>query len=52
MKHLQYTYETPETLETRLQHACISNILIYFCDIQMKQLQHTSETDETFGTYT
>jgi hypothetical protein len=27
-------------------------IQIYFCNTQMKLLQHTSETDETFRTYT
>jgi hypothetical protein len=25
---------------------------IYFCNTQIKQLQHTSETNEAFGTYT
>jgi hypothetical protein len=35
MKHLQYTYETPETLEryTCMQRACICNIQILFCNI-------------------
>jgi hypothetical protein len=27
-------------------------IQIYFCNTQMKQLQHTPKTDETLGTYT
>jgi len=36
----------------RLQHACLCNIRIYFCNIWIKNLQHTSETDETFGTNT
>jgi hypothetical protein len=44
---MQHTYETPETLET---YTC--NIQIYFCHIQMKHLQHMSDTDETFGIYT
>jgi hypothetical protein len=30
----------------RLQHACICNIQIYFCNIEMKHLQHTSETNK------
>jgi hypothetical protein len=34
-----------------LQHACICNIQIYFCNIHIKHLKHTSGTDETFGTY-
>jgi hypothetical protein len=42
IKHLQHTYETPETLESyALQHACI-------CNIQIKLLQYTFETDEIF----
>jgi hypothetical protein len=32
--------------------AYICNIQIYFCNIHIKHLQHTSETDETFRTYT
>jgi hypothetical protein len=40
MKHLKHT----------LQHASIHNIQIYFCNIQMKHLQHMSDIDETFGT--
>ena len=53
MKHLQYMYETPETLRNIcLQHAGICNIQIYFCNIQIKHLQHKSGIDKTFGTYT
>jgi len=39
------------TWNIRLQHVCICNIQIYFCNIKMKHLQCTSETYETFGTY-
>jgi hypothetical protein len=39
MKHLQHTYETPETLETCM----LCNIQIYFCNIQIKHLKHTPE---------
>jgi hypothetical protein len=38
----KHTYETPEnTWNICLQHACI-------CNIQIKHLQHSSKTDETF----
>jgi hypothetical protein len=30
---------------------CVQHTPIYFCNIQMKHLQHTSKTDETFRTY-
>jgi hypothetical protein len=36
MKHLQQTHETLKKI--RLQHACMCNIQIYFCNIQMKIL--------------
>jgi hypothetical protein len=32
-------------------HCNIYNILIYFCNIHLKQLQHTSKTSETLKTY-
>ncbi|CAN6225887.1 unnamed protein product [Urochloa humidicola] len=36
-----------------LQHACETcNIQIYFCNIQMKQLQYSSKTSATRETYT
>jgi hypothetical protein len=37
--------ETPETL------AYICNIQIYFCNVQIKHLQRTSETEHTLKTY-
>jgi hypothetical protein len=37
LKHLQH-----------MQH--VQHPLIYFCNIKMKQLQHTSETSKTFET--
>jgi hypothetical protein len=51
---LQHTSEnTDETLETDLiyNHCNICNISIYFCNIRMKQLQHTYKTLETHETY-
>jgi hypothetical protein len=45
MKHLE------QTLATYIYSHCnIRNILIYFCNIHMKYLQHTSETSETLET--
>jgi hypothetical protein len=32
-------------------HCNMCNIMIYFCNINMKQLQHTSETSEAIETY-
>jgi hypothetical protein len=46
IKHLE------QTLTTYVYSHCnICNIPIYFCNIHIKQLQHTSETSETFKTY-
>ena len=46
MKHWE------QTLATYIYNHCnICNILIYFCDICMKHLQHTSETSEILKTY-
>jgi hypothetical protein len=42
-----------QKLATYMHNHCnISNILIYFCNIYMKPLQHTSETSKTLETYT
>jgi hypothetical protein len=50
MIHLQrYVWNTWNICS---QHACICNIQIYFCNIQIKHLQHLSATNEIFGTYT
>ena len=51
LKHLQHT-QHPDLL---LQHvseilATYATSLIYFCNIHMKQLQHTSETSKTLET--
>jgi hypothetical protein len=47
---------TPRPNVSSLQHwtyhCNICNIQFYFCIIEMKHLQHMSETYETFGTYT
>jgi hypothetical protein len=46
MKHLE------QTLVTYVYSHCnIYNIPIYFCNISMAHLQHTSETSETFEIY-
>jgi hypothetical protein len=29
----------------------MQHLLVYFCNIHMKQMQHTSETSETLETY-
>ena len=56
-KRLQHTSENrPNILKKRLQHAfetlaTYATSPIYFCNIKMKQLQHTSETSETNETY-
>jgi hypothetical protein len=39
MKHLEHTIETYV-----YSHCNMCNILIYFCNIDIKQLQHISET--------
>jgi hypothetical protein len=43
MKHLEEMFATYV-----YSHCNIFNILIYFCNIQIKHLQHTSETLETY----
>ena len=49
-KHLQHTYETPETLKNiRLQHAYYATFQIYFCNIQMKHLKYMFETPKTYA---
>jgi hypothetical protein len=45
MKHLKYTLET-----CVYSHINICNIETYFCNIQIKHLQHKSETSETLET--
>ena len=41
-----------QTLATYMYSHCnMCNIPIYFCNIYMKQLQHTSETSETLDTH-
>jgi hypothetical protein len=40
---------TGETLVTDLYSIC--NILLYFCNIHLKHLQHTSKTYKTLETY-
>jgi hypothetical protein len=45
MKHLK-------TLEIFVCNMHVYATFIYFYNIQIKHLQHTSGTDETFGTYT
>jgi hypothetical protein len=45
MKHLK-------TLEIYVCNMHVYATFIYFCNIQIKHLQHTSGTDEIFGTYT
>jgi hypothetical protein len=47
MKHLESILETYV-----YSHCNICNILIYFCNIDEKHLQHTSKTSETLETYT
>jgi hypothetical protein len=43
-KHLQLMFEIDETLETCMyNHINICNIYIYFCNIQIKHLQHKFE---------
>jgi hypothetical protein len=47
-KHLQHSSRTYETLENTLEtyvysHYNMCNIPIYFCNIDIQQLQHTSE---------
>jgi hypothetical protein len=54
MKHLRHVseilatcvYKTDKTVGIDAYNKC--NILIYFCNICMKQLKHTSETTETY----
>jgi hypothetical protein len=47
MKHLE------QTLATYVYSHCnICNIPIYFYNIHMKHLQHTSESSKTLETYT
>jgi hypothetical protein len=46
MKHLKHTLET-----YMYNHCHMSNILIYFCNIGIKHLQHVSKTSETLETY-
>jgi hypothetical protein len=46
MKYLGHTLETYV-----YSHCNICNIPIYFCNIDKKHLQHTSETHETFEAY-
>ena len=46
MKHLEHTLETYV-----YSHCNMNNILIYFCNIKMKHLQHQDETSETLETY-
>jgi hypothetical protein len=46
MKHLEQTLVT-----YMYSHCNICNIPIYFCNISMTHLQHTSETSETFEIY-
>ena len=52
-KHLDETtcYIRMKTFET-LVYIYIYNIQIYFCNIQINHLQHTSKTDKIFRTYT
>jgi hypothetical protein len=54
VKHIQYPLQhmsenTDETLETYICNIC--NIPIYFSDIRLKYLQHTSEISETVEIY-
>ena len=44
MKHLEQTHAT---YVYRHCHKC--NIMISFCNIHMKHLQHTSKTSETYA---
>jgi hypothetical protein len=44
MKHLEYTLET-----YMYKHCHMCNIPIYFCNIDIKHLQHTFETLETYA---
>jgi hypothetical protein len=46
MKHLEHTLETYV-----YSHFNMCNILIYFCNINIKHLQYTSETSKTLETY-
>ena len=46
IKHLEHTLETYV-----YSHCNMCNILIYFCNIKMKYLQHPDETSEIFETY-
>ena len=46
MKHLE------QTLATYVYNHCnICNVLIYFCNIYMKHLQHAYKTPKTLETY-
>jgi hypothetical protein len=56
MKYLQHTYETKKHLEHTLQiyvysYRKICNIAIYFCNIDIKYLQHISDISETLKIY-
>jgi hypothetical protein len=44
MKHLEHTIETYV-----YSHYNMCNILIYFCNIDIQHLQHTSKTSETLA---
>ena len=46
VKHWEQTFATYV-----YNHCNIYNIPIYFCNIRMKQLKHTSKTTETLETY-
>jgi hypothetical protein len=48
MKHLEQL-KTLETYMYRQYNMC--NMLIYFCNIYIQQLQHTSKTSDTLETY-
>jgi hypothetical protein len=47
MKHFEQIFEALATCLAKYARSPI-----YFCNIHMKQLQHTSETSETLETYT
>jgi hypothetical protein len=47
MKHWRHTLATYV-----YNHCNICNIPIYFCNIRVKQLKHTSKASETFQIYT
>jgi hypothetical protein len=46
MKHLEYTLETYMYSQYNM-----CNISIYFCNIDIQHLQHTSKTSEILETY-